>query len=265
MSLESQVAALVSAASNLTSQVAGKLSEIDTALQSAVASIPQEIRNQMELNVYVDQANGSDSNSGLSESDPLKSMTKVASLTPSGGSVDIRVMGNYTFADLERANFTNAQVRVRSWPSNTRAKIKSSGVVDANNHYHCNNFYAFRNCAFQFFGVDLELPDIPAGINGSTIASQNSSVIGSNSAGDVAAPLSIRLASVNIEVPEPASNPFSITPGFGIVIISTANVTVPAEWVDNFGLLHAMSSDPALYTHTRVIHDSKALIPTSLT
>lgn len=261
MSLEQQVAALVDAANNLTSTVSGKMTEIDAAVKAAVDGVPAEIRKQMESNLYIDQINGDDSNSGRSPEEAIKTMWKAAVLTPSGGAVDIRVIGNYTFPAEESAQFTNAQVRVRSWGA--RAKLKFTGYVNENDQFVCNNFYAYRNCAYQFFDIDIELPDIP---NGGTnpVTSQQSCIIGSNSQGDVGTPLSIRFANLVMTVPNSATNPFRVTPGFGIVMISTSNLTVPSDWVENNGLLAAMPTDPALYNHTRVIHDSKVLIPTAL-
>jgi|GEM_PF-5900536 len=262
MSLETQIAALVEAANSLTNAVSGKMAEIDQAVDDAVTGIPLEIRKQMDRTVYIDQTNGDDNNDGSSNS-PLKSVGRAAQLTPSGGSLNLLLLEDYVFAVRERAEFTNIQVRIaRAGPDNKR--LKFSGFIDLNNQYHCNNFYAYRNCAFQFFGVDIELPDMPLGANVDTRTTQNSSIIGSNSIGDVAAPLSIRLAGCNIVVPDPANNLFNLTPGFGIVILSVAQTTAPSEWIDNMGVLYAMSSDPALYTQTKVIHDSNVLIPSSV-
>lgn len=95
MSLESQVAALVSAASNLTSQVAGKMSGIDQRMESAERQFdeftgqdfPQRVSDARKINVYLDPAEGNDNNSGTTSASPVRSWQRVRDIT--GGSATI--------------------------------------------------------------------------------------------------------------------------------------------------------------------------------
>lgn len=79
MSLESQIAALVSAANNLTSNVAGKMSEIDQKVNAAVKAIPELYKEH-----YV-SPNGNNNNLGT-KSEPLATISEAANRIPVGGS-----------------------------------------------------------------------------------------------------------------------------------------------------------------------------------
>ena len=68
MSLETQIAALVTAANNLTGAVNGKMTEIDQKVDEAVASVPGTVKSYLEnrTSYYVDSVNGNDANDGKS-------------------------------------------------------------------------------------------------------------------------------------------------------------------------------------------------------
>lgn len=68
MSLETQIAALVTAANNLTAAVNGKMTEIDQKVDDAVVSVPGTVKSYLEnrISYYVDSVNGNDANDGLS-------------------------------------------------------------------------------------------------------------------------------------------------------------------------------------------------------
>lgn len=90
MSLESQIAALVSAANSLTSQVAGKMSQIDQKVESTATEISKVITSNRVVTYYVDEASGNDANTG-SQSSPLKSVSRAMVLAPSGSTLNISV------------------------------------------------------------------------------------------------------------------------------------------------------------------------------
>ena len=75
MSLETQIAALVAAANNLTAAVNGKMTEIDAAVLAAVQAIPN-----MAKTLYVDAVAGSDAALGTSAA-PLKTIAEAMSRT----------------------------------------------------------------------------------------------------------------------------------------------------------------------------------------
>ncbi|MCD9516585.1 hypothetical protein GLP23_17180, partial [Photobacterium carnosum] len=68
MSLEQQIGALVKASENLTGAVNGKIGEIDTKVKAATSAVPEQIKNSMYVQCYVDAINGNDLNTGASRS-----------------------------------------------------------------------------------------------------------------------------------------------------------------------------------------------------
>lgn len=80
MSLEQHIAALVSAANNLTGAVNGKMDEIDEAVQAAVEAIPE-----LHKEIYVSSDTGNDNNLG-DKNTPLKTIKEAVSRIPENGS-----------------------------------------------------------------------------------------------------------------------------------------------------------------------------------
>ncbi|UQI40964.1 hypothetical protein [Vreelandella venusta] len=89
MSLESQIANLVDAANNLTSEVAGKMSQIDNKVDAATQAVPNTIREFAKQVFYVDAQYGDDNNSGGEESAPLKTIRGVGRHVVSGSEISI--------------------------------------------------------------------------------------------------------------------------------------------------------------------------------
>ncbi|MGE0081997.1 MAG: hypothetical protein AB7U81_11930, partial [Thiohalomonadaceae bacterium] len=79
MSLETQIAALTTAANNLTNEVSGKMESINAAVANAIAAIPNNIRNY-----WVDPINGNDSNDG-SQAAPFMTIKRACDGVPVGG------------------------------------------------------------------------------------------------------------------------------------------------------------------------------------
>lgn len=259
MSLESQIADLVSAANSLTSTVAGKMSEIDQKVNEAVETIPNEIISVMGATYYVDQDNGSDSASGASESDPLKSFSEVGGRTPAGASVQIRLLSDYVFAEGERAVFDSADVFIRSFPDSGQFKIFFTAQlreISGGVRHDCGNIYVLRNCNLNFYYVDIVFP---SELDSQAFYGAQSAIIGSHSGAEIGNPLTIRFRNVDFDIPDPSNNQFCITPGYGLVILSTQNVTAPAAWVDR-GMMLRQYPSTDMIIKAGLIHDDDALI-----
>ena len=96
MSLESQIAALVSAANSLTSQVAGKMSQIDQKVDEATKSVPSIIRDLSEQFFYIDALNGDDTNVGTSTNAPLKTINGANGKAVNGARIRLYFKENQT-------------------------------------------------------------------------------------------------------------------------------------------------------------------------
>ncbi|MFK0086494.1 hypothetical protein ACIQUS_04285 [Pseudomonas sp. NPDC090755] len=90
MSLETDVANLVTKTTTLIDYFNGKKAGIDAAVAAAVAAVPETSRTW-----YVDQVSGLDTNLG-SKSSPFKSIEKAIKSTPAAGSCTVNLMGDYT-------------------------------------------------------------------------------------------------------------------------------------------------------------------------
>ena len=118
MSLESQVASLVSAANKLTSEIAGKMKGIDQKVDAATASVPNSIKQESYKDFYIDAVNGNDSNSG-SISSPLKTIREASDRSLNISVVNVRLMGGQSF----EAEFASSCTRVRFYTYNSSQGI----------------------------------------------------------------------------------------------------------------------------------------------
>lgn len=92
MSLESQIADLVSASNALVAAFSGKKNEINAAVAAALAAAPEAARTW-----YVDQVNGLDTNVG-SLSSPLRTIDQACKNTPTFGVCTVQLLSDYVLA-----------------------------------------------------------------------------------------------------------------------------------------------------------------------
>lgn len=91
MSLETQIAALVTAANNLTGAVSNKIASIDQKVAAATEQVPATVRAEVSKILYVDSAAGLDTNTGLTTDKPLKTIGAAINKVMSGGTAEIRL------------------------------------------------------------------------------------------------------------------------------------------------------------------------------
>lgn len=89
MSLESQIAELVSATNNLITTFNGKKTAIDQAVTAAITAIPS-----LSKTWYVDQVVGLDTNDGT-RATPFKTINKAIASTPAGGLCTVHLLSDY--------------------------------------------------------------------------------------------------------------------------------------------------------------------------
>ncbi|MDF1652601.1 hypothetical protein [Pseudomonas aeruginosa] len=87
MSLETQIAALVTAANNLTTAVNGKVAEINEKVKTATDSVPSVIRSLADQSFYIDAVNGLDTNTGSTTAAPIKTAAEAKRRAVNGGVV----------------------------------------------------------------------------------------------------------------------------------------------------------------------------------
>lgn len=232
MSLETQIAALIEASNSLTNAVAEKMGVIDQELQLAIDGVPAAIVRNMGRVWHLDQVDGDDANDGRTSLTPVRNLRKIANDTPAGAAVEIRVKGTYQMETSDAA-FTGAQLLIRSY-GDYKGKLKFTGYVhEPTNEYAAYGFIVYRNTSFNFYDIDIELPDVPTGTRG---IGNRRALIETHTAADIPNPLSIRMGNVSIIVPDSANNPYTLTTGRCLTLLHVAGVSAPREWLDNAGL-----------------------------
>jgi hypothetical protein len=102
MSLESQIADLVTATNSLITTFNGKKASIDSAVAAAIAAAPETLRTW-----YVDQVSGLDTNAGTSPAAPFKTIGKALASTPAFGVATVQLLSDYTFNEVTTQNAAN--------------------------------------------------------------------------------------------------------------------------------------------------------------
>lgn len=159
MSLESQVADLVSASNKLITTFNDKKAAIDAALATAVAAAPE-----MKRGFYVDQVAGSDKTGSGTEAAPFKTIQAAIDATPSIGSVDVVLLSDYVLDTHVKLN--NRRVVVRSvWPNQYRLQLNEF-INIADNTRRMGSFWQSNNSSLSLEDLYVSLPD---GANGSQL------------------------------------------------------------------------------------------------
>jgi hypothetical protein len=197
MSLESQIADLVTATNSLITTFNTKKSGIDAAVAAAIAAVPE-----MNKVWYVDQINGLDSNAGT-PSAPFKSINKAVSSTPATGVCNVYLENDYSFDSVvpvsclyllvygHKAATTGVTPKLKA----KYAQINNSdGTVTTTlngfNLYAQGANVELRNC-------DLVLPSA-AGVNPAPSNTRLCSFIKTNAGSSVPPSIGVSLEIVNV-------------------------------------------------------------------
>lgn len=126
MSLESQIADLVTATNGLITAFNAKKSGIDTAVAAAIAAIPEGRKF-----FYVHQVNGLDTNTGTSGS-PLKSIDKALANTPFGGICSILLQADYNLA-VDVVGLDGRYLEIRTDDSANKRTLRPAYYTNSGN------------------------------------------------------------------------------------------------------------------------------------
>lgn len=231
MSLETQIAALVEAANNLTSEVAGKVNEIDSAVKSAVEGVPQAVLDNMGRTFWLHATNGDDTNDGAHSTRPLATIGEAIRRTPAGAALEIRIMSDYEMlpSDAQHRLAAN-QLLIRPDDLSQRFKISLAHRISSDGSIICYGIESFRNCLINLVSTNLHIPYSPD-LAGKSI-NRLACFFPTHGSTDMPTPLSLRMANCDIDVEEPGINPISLTTGAGMLMLSTSNVSAPQAWLD---------------------------------
>lgn len=155
MSLETDVANLVTKATQLIDYFNGKKTGIDAAVAAAIAAVPT-----MSKTFYVDSVAGIDTNDG-SLSAPLKTIDKAVANTPAGGICVVNLVNDYTMT----GTITNSLqlLHIKSSLSQTKRKL-NLGYYLQESDYRLAGFTFGTGGTVMLTDVTLGFPSI-AGLN----------------------------------------------------------------------------------------------------
>ncbi|GGW45071.1 hypothetical protein [Vreelandella hamiltonii] len=166
MSLESQVAALVSAANSLTSQVAGKMNQIDQKVNAATQAIPEAIRSLAAQSFYVDAVSGDDNRTGTSISNSVRTIAALNGKIVPGTSVSIFLRENQIHeVHGDAISSVNSLIRFSRLGASTsnRPILKWRPVYDPANDFNTGSLVNLSQGNITVVRVDLDIANADNG------------------------------------------------------------------------------------------------------
>lgn len=122
MSLETQIASLVTAANNLTTAVNGKIASIDQKVAAATDAVPSTVRAEVSKTLYVDASAGVDTNSGVSSAAPLKTISAALDKVITGGTAIIKLRRGQVY-EVQRKNVNEKSLSFEPYGTETSRPI----------------------------------------------------------------------------------------------------------------------------------------------
>ncbi|EOG3619348.1 hypothetical protein ACK9U2_001183 [Pseudomonas putida] len=189
MSLESDVANLVTQTNALLTWFQARKTEIAAAVASAIAAVPE-----MSKIYYVNQLTGDDSNAGTATS-PLKSIAKAVSNTPNAGLLTICLQTDYVHNSA--GNFSQRQLNIVSDTGGTKRKL-IIGYQQSDSATYLGGFTPLAFGAVGLREITLVLPS-PAGMAVQPFTAANSllRIAGSSVVGMI----SLKLDACEVQAP----------------------------------------------------------------
>lgn len=156
MSLESEVANLVSNTSKLIDYFNTKKAGIDASVAAAVAAVPNMYRVW-----YVNQQTGDDAAVGT-QAAPLKSIEKAIASTPVGGTCAVRLMSDYVHTSVPLV--MSAALNISSDQAGVKRKFSLIYKLEAEGNYSLTGFGLTSGSSLGWLDITLVLPS-PVGLN----------------------------------------------------------------------------------------------------
>lgn len=245
MSLESQIADLVTAANGLITTFNTKKAGIETAVAAAIAAVPQ-----MSKIFYVDQVSGVDTADGTAAA-PLRTIQKAISNTPVGGVCKVLLVVDYVLD-------ANVSVDLRcldigSTVVGTKRKLTLVHGVQSDGSPRLNGFTFANGSALMLGDIVMILPS-PAGMTPAPAAFSNS-VFKTGSGGGTPV-FSVKLSNVDVQ-----SAADSVATLFLLLSSAIIFEAVGSTFPSGFGgrYIGGISSGTAVNTHNNILSNLTTL------
>jgi hypothetical protein len=197
MSLESQIADLVTATNSLIATFNTKKAGIDSAVAAAIAAAPETLRTW-----YVDQVNGLDTNNGTSAATAFRTLGKAMASTPAFGVATVQLMSDYTFNEVTTQIPANVVVvgngAVRNLYPKYYQVLASDGVTSQTVMGGIQ--LVTQACNIEFRNCNLVLPS-SAGVVPVPTVNRTTGFVRTNGTGNVPPFLGVALSSVAVSAP----------------------------------------------------------------
>jgi hypothetical protein len=230
MSLESDVANLVTQTNSLLSYFQTRKAGIDAAVAAAIAASPETSRSW-----YVDPVNGLDTNKGT-QAEPFKTINRAIAVTPPSGVCTAYVMDDYDMpAGIGSLNSVLILVGVAKNGVRPKLKPKYITSTDANNITTTNmtgfNMYLASNL-ISIRDMDIYLPS-PAGFNPAPNNARAGSFFRGFSSVNVPTVFNVSLENVAVTM---AADWFGNFIGVtsSSVVLATTNVSFPSGFAGRY-------------------------------
>lgn len=188
MSLESQIADLVTTTNGLITAFNSKKASIDSAVAAAIAAVPETAKT-----FYVDQVAGLDTNPGTLAA-PLQTINKAIAMTPSSGSCTVQLLSDYEWGSSIAV--TCGFLAVLGYNQTRLLKPKYFNGIDLVQYLGCFNLNApcvgieIRACGIAF--------PSKAGLVSKPTRSRITSLVRTNSGSYVPAVVSVTLIGLTV-------------------------------------------------------------------
>lgn len=223
MSLESQIADLVSATNALLTNFNAKESSIDTAVAKAIAAIPV---NKKIL--FVHQLNGLDTNDG-SLANPLKTIEKAVAMTPVGGVLSLRLLSDYNM--VGELSMEGIKLELRTDVISQRRVLRPSYYKSA------DQLSTLITCFSALLGAEYSLRDITIELPSAT--GQNPAPAGGNNAlikANATSPVTLlAVKMINCEVvDQPGATATLTSSSTSALLLAVTGTTFPAAFAGRY-------------------------------
>lgn len=161
MSLETVIAGLVSACNALTDTVSKKMALIDQKVATATEQVPAAVRAEVNKSLWVDSADGLDTNNGLAPEKPLKTIGAAIYKVMLGGSATIYLRRGKIYevtSSMGGYVVDNMSILFAPYGAEAARPIIRGGLTNLNgsNSYVCAGFSAFTEMSIKFTDCRIE-------------------------------------------------------------------------------------------------------------
>ena len=164
MSLETDVANLVTKTTDLISYFNGKKAGIDAAVAAAIAAVPN-----MERTWFVDLLAGDDNGVGSVEK-PFRTINKAVASTPAGGVCNVRLMSDYTHSGA--LTIPLSKLNICSDTPGVKRKFNITYYLAGDGNNGLSGFVLTSGAGLGFLDITLTLPS-PSGVTPTPVGTAN--------------------------------------------------------------------------------------------